>query len=86
MLKMEAFDICDKLLSQRGHFYVCGDVSMAEDVCRTLQVIPLCLTTMKFSYTTRVVEAPANMTAPTSTEGRFFSMKISGPSESVVYQ
>ena len=86
MLKMEAFDICDKLLSQRGHFYVCGDVSMAEDVCRTLQVIPLCLTIVKFSYTTRVVEAPANMTAPTSTEGRFFSMKISGPSESVVYQ
>ena len=83
---METFDICDKLLSQRGHFYVCGDVSMAEDVCRTLQVIPLCLTIVKFSYTTRVVEAPANMTAPTSTEGRFFSMKISGPSESVVYQ
>lgn len=39
MLKMEAFDICDKLLSQRGHFYVCGDVSMAEDVCRTLQTL-----------------------------------------------
>ena len=46
---MEAFDICDKLLSQRGHFYVCGDVSMAEDVCRTLQVIRLCLTIVKFS-------------------------------------
>ena len=57
---MEAFDICDKLLSQRGHFYVCGDVSMAEDVCRTLQVIPLCLSIVKFSYTVRVVEAPAN--------------------------
>ena len=53
---MEAFDICDKLLSQRGHFYVCGDVSMAEDVCRTLQVIPLCLSIVKFSYTVRVVE------------------------------
>lgn len=39
MLKKEAFDVCEKMLSQKGHFYVCGDVSMAEDVCRTLQVI-----------------------------------------------
>ncbi|KAJ7387220.1 hypothetical protein OS493_004192 [Desmophyllum pertusum] len=37
MLKLEAFDVCEKLLTQQGHFYVCGDVSMAEDVCRTLQ-------------------------------------------------
>jgi len=39
MLKQEAFDICEKMLSQKGHFYVCGDVSMAEDVCRTLQTL-----------------------------------------------
>lgn len=39
MLKQEAFEICEKILSQKAHFYVCGDVSMAEDVCRTLQVI-----------------------------------------------
>ena len=39
MLKEEAFDICEKLLSQQAHFYVCGDVKMADDVCRTLQVI-----------------------------------------------
>ncbi|KAJ7387218.1 hypothetical protein OS493_004190 [Desmophyllum pertusum] len=39
MLKLEAFDVCEKLLTQQGHFYVCGDVSMAEDVCRTLQTL-----------------------------------------------
>ena len=37
-LKETAFEICDMLVSQHGHFYVCGDVSMAADVCRTLQV------------------------------------------------
>lgn len=39
MLKEEAFDICEKLLSKQAHFYVCGDVKMADDVCKTLQVI-----------------------------------------------
>lgn len=38
MLKDEGFDVCEKLLSQSAHFYVCGDVKMADDVCRTLQV------------------------------------------------
>lgn len=50
MLKQEAFDICEKLLSQQGHFYVCGDVSMAEDVCRTLQVIQLVVELTKNSH------------------------------------
>ena len=39
MLKEEALDICEKLLSKQAHFYVCGDVKMADDVCKTLQVI-----------------------------------------------
>ena len=26
-------------MHERGHFYVCGDVSMAEDVCKTLKFI-----------------------------------------------
>ena len=39
VLKEEAFDICEKLLGEKAHFYVCGDVKMADDVCRTLQVI-----------------------------------------------
>ena len=38
LLKQEAFDICDKILSQGAHLYVCGDVSMAAEVCRTLHV------------------------------------------------
>lgn len=50
MLKQEAFDICEKLLSQQGHFYVCGDVSMAEDVCRTLQVIQLVVDLIKNNF------------------------------------
>ncbi|KAK2574099.1 Nitric oxide synthase [Acropora cervicornis] len=39
MLKEEAFDICEKLLSKQAHFYVCGDVKMADDVCKTLQTL-----------------------------------------------
>jgi len=31
--------IYDQLFHQQGHFYVCGDVSMAEDVCKTLKQI-----------------------------------------------
>lgn len=27
------------IFHERGHFYVCGDVSMAEDVCKTLKQI-----------------------------------------------
>ena len=37
LLKEGAFDICEKLLGH-AHFYVCGDVKMADDVCKTLQV------------------------------------------------
>lgn len=28
-----------QLVNEKGHFYVCGDVSMAEDVCKTLKSI-----------------------------------------------
>lgn len=28
-----------QLVHEKGHFYVCGDVSMAEDVCKTLKSI-----------------------------------------------
>lgn len=38
-MKEEAFDICEQLLSQKAHFYVCGDVKMADGVCKTLQVV-----------------------------------------------
>ena len=38
-MKEEAFDICEQLLCQKAHFYVCGDVKMADDVCKTLQVV-----------------------------------------------
>lgn len=39
VMKEEAFDICEQLLSQKAHFYVCGDVKMADGVCKTLQVV-----------------------------------------------
>lgn len=32
-------EIYHQLIHQKGHFYVCGDVSMAEDVCKTLKRI-----------------------------------------------
>ena len=28
--------LCDSLVNQRGHFYVCGDVNMAADVAKAL--------------------------------------------------
>ena len=38
-LLQESERIYEILFHERGHFYVCGDVSMAEDVCKTLKVI-----------------------------------------------
>ncbi len=39
MLKKNAESIAHSLMIDRGYFYVCGDVSMAADVGRTLQNI-----------------------------------------------
>ena len=39
LLKKNADSIVQQLMVERGHFYVCGDVSMASDVGRTLQNI-----------------------------------------------
>lgn len=39
LLKENASKIVKQLIEERGHFYVCGDISMAADVCRTLQGI-----------------------------------------------
>ncbi len=39
MLKKNADSIVQKLMVERGYFYVCGDVSMAADVGRTIQNI-----------------------------------------------
>ena len=39
LLKENAEKIIKQLMEERGHFYVCGDISMAADVCRTLQGI-----------------------------------------------
>ena len=38
LLKKNADAIIHQLMEERGHFYVCGDISMAADVSRTLQV------------------------------------------------
>ena len=38
LLKKNADKVVKQLIEERGHFYVCGDISMAADVCRTLQV------------------------------------------------
>lgn len=32
-------DIYRDIFQKRGHFYVCGDVSMAQDVSKTLEII-----------------------------------------------
>ena len=39
LLKENADKVVNQLIDERGHFYVCGDISMAADVCRTLQGI-----------------------------------------------
>ena len=39
LLKKNADSIVHQLMEERGHFYVCGDISMAADVSRTLQVL-----------------------------------------------
>lgn len=39
LLKKNADSIVQQLIEERGCFYVCGDVSMAADVGRTLQNI-----------------------------------------------
>ena len=38
LLQKNADSIVRQLLEEGGHFYVCGDISMAADVTRTLQV------------------------------------------------
>ena len=39
LLKENADNIVRQLMEARGHVYVCGDISMAADVCRTIQSI-----------------------------------------------
>ena len=39
LLKENAETVVRQLIEDRGHIYVCGDISMAADVCRTLQSI-----------------------------------------------
>ena len=36
LLEKNGEEICDVLIQCGGHFYVCGDVSMASDVTRAL--------------------------------------------------
>ena len=38
-LKQEADYVIQKLLRESGHLYVCGDVSMAADVYKTIEVL-----------------------------------------------
>lgn len=39
MLEQEGAEVCRMLLEQGGHFYVCGDCKMAEDVWQKLKGI-----------------------------------------------
>ncbi|XP_074603415.1 nitric oxide synthase isoform X1 [Brevipalpus obovatus] len=39
LLRTASDKVYDQLIHQNGHFYVCGDVSMAEGVCQTLKNI-----------------------------------------------
>jgi len=38
LLKKNADEIIELLMESQAHFYVCGDISMAADVYRTLEV------------------------------------------------
>lgn len=38
LIKKHANEIYDMLVNKNGHFYVCGDVSMADDVYNSLEV------------------------------------------------
>ena len=38
LIKKNASEIYDMLVNKAGHFYVCGDVSMADDVQNSLEV------------------------------------------------
>ena len=38
MVKKNQSEVYDMLVNKKGHFYVCGDVSMAEDVYNCLVV------------------------------------------------
>ena len=38
LIKKNKKEIYDMLVNKNGHFYVCGDVSMAEDVHTSLEV------------------------------------------------
>ena len=37
LIKEHSDYVCETLLLDRGHIYVCGDVSMASDVCKMIQ-------------------------------------------------
>lgn len=39
LIQAESAYIYDMLMHQQGHFYVCGDCTMAEDVYQTLKQI-----------------------------------------------
>ena len=39
LLKANAKEITTQIMGEKGHFYVCGDISMASDVSKTLQDI-----------------------------------------------
>ena len=38
-MQQESESLYQQLVHEKGHFYVCGDVSMAEDVCKTLKTL-----------------------------------------------
>ena len=39
MLKKNSKAVCDAIVREGGHFYVCGDVQMASDVSDTIEMI-----------------------------------------------
>lgn len=39
LLKQHSADVCEKIVKQGAHFYVCGDVTMAQNVGDTLEQI-----------------------------------------------
>ena len=39
LLAANGEEVADTILTQGGHFYVCGDVTMAAQVCETLEQV-----------------------------------------------
>eukprot|EP00794_Sanderia_malayensis_P014342 gene14341-15838_t len=64
LMKNDADSVCDLLMLQGGHIYVCGDVSMASDVANTLQA-------MLQEFAALSIEETSNFISQLRSSGRY---------------